>query len=163
MQLEKIVTDWYTLYSSPSKIQSLKNCIIYLSYSNLEQFKKAINGIINDKNLTDFQKEVELSGYEELIKFIKQNYEVIESDYLETEEIPFIEENNSFVVIVKEVKDVKQLSPAYFDLPFTREENDTAFVALLEDSQIFTVKDSFCYMIKEYEIPVFALNIKSRD
>lgn len=163
MQLEKIVTDWYTIYSSPSKINSLKNCVLYISYSNLQKIKKVINDIVNDTKLKDFEKEMELSGFASIIDFIKRNYKEIESDYLETEELSFIEENNSFIVVVKEVRDVRQLNNELDDIVLNKEENDTLFVALLEDAQIFTVKDSFCYMIKEYEIPVFSLNIKSRD
>lgn len=163
MQLEKIVTDWHTLYSSPSKINNLKNCVIYISYSNLQKLKRMINGIVNDSKLKDYEKEVELLNFDKIIDFIKRNNAEIESDYLETEELPFVSENNSFIVIVKEVRDIRKMNEDLYDITLSKEENETVYVALLEDAQILTIKDSFCYMIKEYEIPVFYLNIKDKD
>lgn len=162
MQLEKIVTDWYTLFCSPSKINNLRNCVIYISYSNLQKVKKSINNIVNDASLKDFQRKAELSGFEPIIEFIKTNNKDLKSDYLETEELPFIQSNNSFIVIVKETKDIKLLNENLSELDINKEENDTIYVALIEEAQILTVKDSFCYTIDEYEIPVFVLNIRDK-
>lgn len=162
MQLEKIVTDWHTLFCAPSKIKDLKNCIIYISYSNLQKLKSEINNIVNNKSLDDFEKEMQLYSFDKIVGFIRTNFKEIESDYMQTDEIEFISENNSFIVVVKDTKNIKMLNNKLDNLELTKEDNDTIYISLIEEAQIFTVKDTLCEKIHEYKIPVFALNIKDK-
>lgn len=162
MQLEKIVTDWYTMYCSPSKIKNLKNCAIYISYSNLQKLKSEINGIVNNHKLSEFEKEVELLNFDQIIKFIRNNNNQIESDYMQTDELEFIPENNSFIVVVKDTKNIKMLNEKLTNLEVTKEENDTLYLALIEEAQILTIKDALCNKILKYELPIFTLNIKDK-
>lgn len=161
MQLEKIVTDWYTFYCKPTTLNEMKNCIIYISAYNIECFKKAINKIINNRDFTPIRREIELQGYEKIISFIRKNSNKLNKDYMQTDELEFIKENNSYIVVVKETKDIRTINDKLKDKYIEKEENDTVFIGLLEEAQILTIKDTICELISEYEIPVFCLNIKN--
>jgi len=73
MQLEKIVTDWYTFYSQPDTLSNMKNCILYISEYNLEMLKKKINDTMNNANLDTLIKEMELEQFKPIIMFVKSN------------------------------------------------------------------------------------------
>ena len=160
MQLEKIVTDWYTFYCRPSALNNMKNCIIYISDYNLQCLKKAINDIVNNKDLSKFQKEIELESFNKIIGFVRKNNVELNKEFVQTDELEFIKENNSYIVVVKETKDVRLLKEGLKNLYIQKEENETIYVALFENAQIFTIKDSLCRTITKYEIPLFFTNIK---
>lgn len=163
MQLEKIVIDWYTLYCKPSTLNDLKNCVVYISEYNIEQFKIAVNKIINDKEKRISEKKFELEQYQNIITFIKKHNSQIKEDVLQTDEILFSKENNSYIVIVKDVKDIRVMNNNLKDRYIDKSENDTIFIALFEEAQIMTVKDSVSELISEQGMPVFCLNIRSED
>lgn len=161
MQLEKIVTDWYTFYCKPTTLNEMKNCIIYISANNIECLKWEINKTINNKGLTPAQKEIELQGFERFISFIRRNNAILSKEYVQTDELEYIKENNSYIVVVKETRDIRELNDKLNDKYINQEENDTIFIGLLEEAQILTIKDTVCELVSEYEIPVFCLNIKN--
>ena len=162
MQLEKFVTDWYTLYSSTFKIKEMKNCIFYISEGNLEALKKKINEILTDKKLDRSEKEFQFGIYKDFVSFIRRNSAQLGEDVMQTDELAFNYENNSYIVVVKKTKDVrlglKELQNKNIDIL----ENETIFIALNEEAQIITVKDSFEELIKENKVPVFCLNIRDK-
>ena len=159
MQLEKIVTDWYTFYAKTSFLNEIKNCIIYISERNINRLKKEINNTVNSKDISFLQKELDLEAFKNFINFIRVNNSLISQDCIQTDELLFVKANNSYIVVVKETKDVTTFSEG---LELDDYENDTIYIALSEDSQILTVKDSLCEIIQEYEFPVFCLNIREK-
>ena len=163
MQLEKIVIDWYTLYCKPSILNNFKNCVVYISEYNIEQFKIAVNKIINDKEKRISEKKFELEQYQDIITFIKKHSSQMKEDVLQTDELLFSKENNSYMVIVKDVKDIRVMNDSLKDRYIDKSENDTIFIALFEEAQIMTVKDSVSELILEQGMPVFCLNIRSED
>ena len=163
MQLEKIVIDWYTLYCKPSILNNFKNCVVYISEYNIEQFKIAVNKIINDKEKRISEKKFELEQYQDIITFIKKHSSQIKEDVLQTDELLFSKENNCYMVIVKDVKDIRVMNDSLKDRYIDKSENDTIFIALFEEAQIMTVKDSVSELISEQGMPVFCLNIRNED
>lgn len=163
MQLEKIVTDWYTFYCKPTTLNEMKNCVIYISANNIECLKWEINKTINNKALTPAQKEIELQGFERFISFIRRNNSILNKEYVQTDELEYIKENNSYIVVVKETREIRELNDKLKDKYINQEENDTIFIGLLEEAQILTIKDTVCELISENEIPVFCLNIKNAE
>lgn len=160
MQLEKFVTDWYTFYCKPLKINELKNCVIYISAYNIECFKKTVNDIMNNNSLSKFQKEIELESFAEIIAFIKRNSKALNEEVVQTEELLFIKENNSYIVVVKETKDIRNLKKELETINIDRDVNESIFIAIAEESQLITIKDTTCDLIRDFELPVFCLNIK---
>lgn len=163
MQLEKIVMDWYTLYCKPSTLNNLKNCIIYISEYNIEQFKVEVNKIVADKNKMLSEKKFELEQYQNIIAFIKKYNSQIKENVLQTDELLFSKENNSYIVMVKDVKDIRVMNDELKDRYIEKSENDTIFIALFEEAQIMTVKDSVSELVSEQGMPIFCLNIRSTD
>lgn len=163
MQLEKIVVDWYTLYCRPSTLDNLKNCIIYISEYNVECFKDEINKIINDKKKPAKEKKFELEQYKNIINFIRKNNSSLKEEVLQTDELVYMEQNNSYIVIVKDTKDIKAMNDELKDRYIERSENDTLFIALFEEAQILTVKDSVSEFVSGFGLPIFCLNIRNTD
>ena len=163
MQLEKIVMDWYTLHSKPMYLNCIKNCIIYISEYNLECLKKKINEIINDKSEPLFFKELEVREYAQIINFVKKNNAVLNEKVMQTDNLPFIEKNNSYIVLVKDVHDIRVMNSELEGLNIAKEVNDTIYIALAEEAQLLTIKDSIEYFVTQNSIPVSVLNIKSGD
>lgn len=163
MQLEKIVMDWYTIHSKPMYINSIKNCVIYVSEYNLECLKKKINEIINAKYESPFLKELEIREYANIINFVKRNNVVLKEKVMQTDELPFIEANNSYIVLVKDVHDIRVMNSELEGLHIAKEVNDTIYIALAEEAQLLTIKDSIEYFVTQNSIPVSVLNIKSGD
>lgn len=163
MQLEKIVTDWYTIYCQPETIASMKNCIIYISEYNVELLKRKINEVLNDNSIPKVIKEIDWVQYTPIISFIKRNLNKLNNNAVQTEELVFMEENNSYIVVVKDVKDIRTMNETMNDIAITRADNETIFIALFEEAQIITVRDSIAKIINENSIPVFHLNIRIKD
>lgn len=163
MLLEKMVTDWYTFYCQPDTLSSMKNCVIYISEYNLEMLKFKINEILNDTTTHRIVKEMDFNGYKPIINFIKRNNSLLKENVMQTEEIEFIKENNSYIVVVKDIKDIRNMNESMHDIAVEKADNDTIFIALFEEAQIITIRDAVNRIIKENSIPVFALNIRLKD
>ena len=163
MQLEKIVIDWYTLYCKPSILNNLKNCVVYISEYNIDCFKLEVNKIINDKEKKISEKKFELEQYQNIITFIKKHNTQIKEDVMQTDEMLFSKENNSYIVVVKDVKDIRAMNDNLRDKYIEKSESDTMFIALFEEAQIMTVKDSVSELISEQGMPIFCLNIRNKD
>ena len=160
MQLEKIVTDWYTFYSQPETLSTMKNCILYISEYNLEMLKKKINNTINDANLDSLIKEMEFEQFKPIVQFVKKHNHLLKEPVMQTEELEFIKENNSYIVVVKDVRDIHDMNESMKHITIEKAVNDTIFIALSEEAQIITVKDSVGEIISANNIPVFSLNIR---
>lgn len=160
MQLEKIVTDWYTFYSQPDTLSTMKNCILYISEYNLNMLKIKINNTINDANLDSLIKEMEFEQFKPIIRFVKRHNHLLKEHVMQTEELEFIKENNSYIVVVKDVRDIHDISETMKNAIIEKAVNDTIFIALSEEAQIITVKDAIGEIISANNIPVFSLNIR---
>lgn len=160
MQLEKIVTDWYTFYCQPETLSTMKNCILYISEYNLEMLKKKINDVMNNSSLDSLIKEIEFEQFKPIINFVKRNNIALKEKVMQTEELEFIEENNSYIVVVKDVRDIRDMNESMKNVSIEKAVNDTIFIALSEEAQIITIKDSVGEFIAANNIPVFSLNIR---
>lgn len=160
MQLEKIVTDWYTFYSQPDTLSTMKNCILYISEYNLNMLKIKINNTINDANLDSLIKEMEFEQFKPIVQFVKKHNHLLQEPVMQTEELEFIKENNSYIVVVKDVRDIHDMNESMKNAAIEKAVNDTIFIALSEEAQIITVKDSVGEIISANNIPVFSLNIR---
>lgn len=160
MQLEKIVTDWYTFYCQPETLSTMKNCILYISEYNLEVLKKKINDIMNDSTIDSLIKEMEYEQFKPIINFVKKHGIVLKEKVMQTEELEFIKENNSYIVIVKDIRDIRDMNESMRNISIEKAVNDTIFIALSEDAQIITIKDAVGEVITANNIPVFSLNIR---
>ena len=160
MQLEKIVTDWYTFYCQPETLSTMKNCILYISEYNLEILKKKINDIINDSNLDSLIKEIEYEQFKPIINFVKRHGVALKEKVMQTEELEFIKENNSYIVVVKDIRDIRDINESMKNISIEKAVNDTIFIAFSEEAQIITIKDAVGEVITANNIPVFSLNIR---
>ena len=160
MQLEKIVTDWYTFYSQPDTLSAMKNCILYISEYNLEMLKTKINKTINDVNLDLLIREMEFEQFKPIIQFVKKHNHLLKENVMQTEELEFIKEHNSYIVVVKEVRDIHNMNETMKNVIIEKAVNDTIFIALSEEAQIITIKDAVGEIIAANNIPVFSLNIR---
>ena len=154
--LEKIVIDWKTLFSRPILVRNMKNCILYISDSNIEKYKQRINKFINSPNTSKEYINAELIYHKDFINFIKHNSEIINQPVMQTDEILFDKNNNSYIVIVKSTKDVSLMLPN--SLPLNQCDNDTLFIALAEEAQLFTTSSSLLDAISNNNLAVFIIN-----
>lgn len=160
MQLEKIVTDWYTFYCQPETLSTMKNCILYISEYNLETLKKKINDTMNDSSIDSLIKEMEYEQFKPIISFVKRHSLTLKEKVMQTEELEFIDENNSYIVVVKDIRDIRDMNESMKNISIEKAVNDTIFIALAEDAQIITIKDAIGEVITANNIPVFSLNIR---
>jgi len=79
---------------------------------------------------------------------------------MQPEELEFIKENNSYIVVVKDVRDIHDMSESMKYVVIEKAVNDTIFIALSEEAQIITVKDAVGEIVSANNIPVFSLNIR---
>ena len=79
---------------------------------------------------------------------------------MQTEELEFIDENNSYIVVVKDIRDIRDMNESMKNISIEKAVNDTIFIALAEDAQIITIKDAIGEVITANNIPVFSLNIR---
>ena len=122
--------------------------------------KIKINNTINDANLDSLIKEMEFEQFKPIIRFVKRHNHLLKEHVMQTEELEFIKENNSYIVVVKDVRDIHDISETMKNAIIEKAVNDTIFIALSEEAQIITVKDAIGEIISANNIPVFSLNIR---
>lgn len=158
MLLEKMVVDWTTIYSYPDSLDYLTNCVIYISISNFNILKQKINADINSSSRGN--REHIIKRYNSFIRFVKKHSKKLNEHVMQTDELIYNEKNNSYIVVVKDVKDVRLLSESLEDVYFEDYENETIFVAISEESQILTGSDLIMELIEENELPIFIVDIR---
>lgn len=161
MEYNKITTDALTLYGKPDFINEIKDTYIYISYSNYTLLKDMIVEGIN-KGVTAEEKNIEKKIMSTYILFIQKYDKKLREDYVQTDPLLLDEENNVFMIIQKDVKDIsgtyEGLSAGYL----STEENDTIYTALLESTELLTINSCISDPVKDFDIPVFTINIAGK-
>lgn len=158
MELNKITTDALSLYGMPNLFYEMNNTIIYISYSNYLLLKRLIKEAI-DNALSSKSKTIEVKRYAQLIRFVKNNEEQINKEFLQSDPMVLCEDKNNYIAIQKDTKNIAltidSISPTYL----SKEENDTIYTALIESTELLTLNACILEPIERFEIPIFAINI----
>lgn len=158
MELNKITTDGISLYGMPNLFYEMKDTVIYISYSNYLLLKNLIKDAINNA-VSSSDKSYEVKRYAPIINFVKNNEELINGDFLQSDPILFSEEKNNFIAIQKDTKDVAISIEKVPERYLTKEENDTIYTALIESTELLTLNACILEPIERFEIPILAINI----
>lgn len=158
MELNKITTDALSIYGMPNLFYEMKDTIIYISYSNYLLLKNLVKEAINNA-VSSNDKSYEVKRYAPIINFVKNNEELINGEFLQSDPILLSEEKNNFIAIQKDTKDVS-ISIASIPKDYlTREENDTIYTALIESTELLTLNVCILDPVERFEVPILAINI----
>lgn len=157
MELNKITTDAMSLYGKPSLFYEMKDTIIYISYSNYSLLKSLIQNTISTSPIED--KGDEVRRYSPIINFVKNNDKLLSGDFLQSDPILFIESQNNYIAIQKDIKDVSIIANGIPKNYLSEDENDTIYTAIVESTELLSLNVCILDPIERFEIPVFAINI----
>lgn len=163
MKLEKIVTDGMTLFFNPNMVKNMTNCVIYLSEKNYNHFLELVYNFQTNRQTPEFIKKEKMQSFKKFIDFGKKNIDVINKDCVQTDELLWDERNNSYIVIVKQVKNIGKTMQLPIKAFLDDYVNDTIYIGLSEEATIVTASRDVIITIKENKLDVATIDLSQKS